>query len=278
MPELPEVESIRNTLRTLVAGKTIADVRVRWPRIIKRPDDAEAFRMRLIGETIQDIGRRGKFLLFILDRHVLVSHLRMEGKYRLESPTDPIDKHTHVIFSLTDGTELRYRDVRKFGTMHLFDKGEERVLPPLAGLGSEPFDERFDADYLKDVFSKTERNIKAVLLDQTTVVGLGNIYVDESLFRAGIHPLEKAKHLSDDDIRRLEKSIKDTLAEAVALGGSSVRSYLNGYGEMGMFQLRLYVYGRQGQPCKACGAMIEKTKAAGRGTHYCPKCQRRRSP
>lgn len=273
MPELPEVETVKRTLQHLVKGKTIADVNVYWAKIIKRPDDAEIFKAMLIGETIHDIDRRGKFLRFILDNYVLVSHLRMEGKYRLEEPKTPKDKHTHVVFVFTDGTELHYRDVRKFGTMHLFEKGAEWLEPPLLHLGPEPFDEQLNASYLQSVFHKTERTIKAVLLDQSVLVGLGNIYVDEALFRAGIRPSTKANQLNTKEVETLTNSIKETLSEAVEMGGSSVRTYLNSQGEMGMFQQNLYVYGRENEQCKRCGTMIEKTRIAGRGTHFCPVCQ-----
>lgn len=273
MPELPEVETVKRTLQHLVKGKTIAKVEIYWPKIIKRPDDVHIFQSMLKGEKILDIERRGKFLRFILDHYVLVSHLRMEGKYRLEEPASPKDKHTHVVFVFTDGTELHYRDVRKFGTMHLFEKGAEWNEPPLDHLGPEPFDAELSADYLQSIFQKTARSIKAVLLDQTVLVGLGNIYVDEALFRAGIHPNTKAARLTAHDIEILTKSIKETLLEAVEMGGSSVRTYLNSQGEMGMFQQKLYVYGRENEECKHCGTVIEKTRVAGRGTHYCPICQ-----
>ena len=273
MPELPEVETVKETLKHLILGKTIQDLSIHWPKIIKEPDDSEKFKTLLRGETFRDIKRRGKFIRFILDHYVLVSHLRMEGKYSLEAPEVAPDKHTHVIFHFTDGTQLFYKDVRKFGTMHLFLKGDEWKRPPLVGLGPEPLDEDFTEERLREAFAKTERIVKAVLLDQTVVVGLGNIYVDEALFRAGIHPTTKAKHLSEEAIKRLAKSIRETLAEAVEMGGSSVRTYLNGQGRMGMFQQKLFVYGRTGEPCKQCGTPIEKIKAAGRGTHFCPVCQ-----
>ncbi|HEU5139601.1 MAG TPA: DNA-formamidopyrimidine glycosylase [Bacillales bacterium] len=274
MPELPEVETVKRTLQQLVVGKTISDVTVLWPRIVKRPDDVEEFRMRLSGQAIHDIGRRGKFLKFILDDDVLVSHLRMEGRYTLSEHGDPSDKHTHVIFTFTDKTELRYRDVRKFGTMHVFSKGEEEHHLPLAQLGPEPLDRTFTAAFLAGKFSKTTRNVKAVLLDQTAVAGLGNIYVDESLFRARIHPERRADRIAKDETRRLHRAIRQTIREAVAQGGSTVRSYVNGQGEMGMFQQSLFVYARRGEACKKCGTELEKRIVAGRGTHFCPKCQK----
>ena len=275
MPELPEVETIRKTLTSLIVGKTIEDVKVFWPKIIRKPLETEQFRLELLGETFREVDRRGKFLIFKLDRVSLVSHLRMEGKYGLYSKEDPLEKHTHVIFSFTDGTELRYRDVRKFGTMHLFPKGEENREEPLAKLGVEPFSKDFTFDLLEQALAKTERNIKAVLLDQTIVTGLGNIYVDEALYRAKIHPERLANTLKKPEIKRLKKEIVDTLAEAVEKGGSTIRSYVNSQGEIGMFQLELMAYAQEGKPCRRCGTEIVKIRVAGRGTHICPKCQKK---
>ncbi|MCM3547482.1 formamidopyrimidine-DNA glycosylase [Niallia circulans] len=275
MPELPEVETVRRTLLQLVKNKTIADVDVGWPKMIKEPDDVERFVQLLKGQTIEDIGRRGKFLLFVLNDYVLVSHLRMEGRYGLYQPTDEKTKHTHVVFSFTDGSELRYADVRKFGTMHLFAKGAEHVAMPLAQLGVEPFSEQFTVELLEQAYAKTTRAIKTALLDQKTVVGLGNIYVDEALFRSGIHPERTASSLSKEEYQNLHKEIKRTLKEAIEAGGSSIKSYVNGQGEIGMFQQQLHVYGRKQQPCHHCDTAIEKIVVGGRGTHYCPNCQPR---
>ncbi|AST97019.1 DNA-formamidopyrimidine glycosylase [Shouchella clausii] len=275
MPELPEVETVRRTLLQLVKNKTIADVDVGWPKMIKEPDDVERFVQLLKGQTIEDIGRRGKFLLFVLNDYVLVSHLRMEGRYGLYQPTDEKTKHTHVVFSFTDGSELRYADVRKFGTMHLFAKGAEHVAMPLAQLGVEPFSEQFTVELLEQAYAKTTRAIKTALLDQKTVVGLGNIYVDEALFRSGIHPERTASSLSKEEYQNLHKEIKRTLKEAIEAGGSSIKSYVNGQGEIGMFQQQLHVYGRKQQPCHHCDTVIEKIVVGGRGTHYCPNCQPR---
>ncbi|MED1203222.1 DNA-formamidopyrimidine glycosylase [Heyndrickxia acidicola] len=274
MPELPEVETVRKTLKELVTGKEIDHISVYWPKIIKKPVEVEEFTDALKGQVIDDIGRRGKFLLFYTNDFTLVSHLRMEGKYGVFPEGEPLDKHTHVIFHFTDGMEMRYKDVRKFGTMHLFLRGEEFKSEPLDKLGPEPFSDEFTPDYLKNKFTKTERKIKAVLLDQTILTGLGNIYVDEALFRAGIHPERKAKSLSEEEIGLIAKEAAATLSEAVKQGGSTIRSYINSQGQIGMFQLQLFVYGRNGEACRKCGTVIEKRVSAGRGTHYCPKCQK----
>ncbi|MBM7701244.1 DNA-formamidopyrimidine glycosylase [Metabacillus iocasae] len=275
MPELPEVETVRRTLIELVKGKQIQHVKVYWPKMIKQPDDVHQFADALKGQTIQDVSRRGKFLKFILDDYVLVSHLRMEGKYGLYDKVEEYDKHTHVFFEFADGTELRYRDVRKFGTMHLFKKGEEELHAPLVSLGPEPFSNDFTPELLESKLRKTNRKIKPVLLDQNIVVGLGNIYVDEALFRAGIHPERIAATLTKEEIERVHKEVVATLQEAVEQGGSTVRSYVNTQGQIGMFQLRLFVYGKKGEACKRCGTLIEKSVVGGRGTHTCPSCQPR---
>lgn len=273
MPELPEVETVRRTLEQLVIGKEIKEVFVFWPKIIKKPEQVEQFQDALVGQTIRSIGRRGKFLIFTLDDYSIVSHLRMEGKYMLFKKEEPYDKHTHVIFSFTDGSELRYRDVRKFGTMHLFAKGQELTSVPLVNLGPEPLSADFTTEYLAQQLSKTSRKIKPVLLDQNIIVGIGNIYVDESLFRSGIHPERIASSLTRDEIEKLHHEIVATLTEAVEKGGSTIRSYINSQGKIGMFQLELYVYGRKGELCKKCGTPLQKLVVGGRGTHICPSCQ-----
>ncbi|WP_330948680.1 DNA-formamidopyrimidine glycosylase [Virgibacillus sp. MG-45] len=274
MPELPEVETIRKTLQRFVIGKTIASIQVHWPKIIKSPDDSEIFKQILCGQTIQAIRRKGKYLLFDLEDYTLVSHLRMEGKYSVDDTNDPIKKHTHVIFAFTNGQELRYNDVRKFGTMHVLNKGEEMKQKPLIQLGPDPFDAEFSFAYFYEKLKKTNRVIKAVLLDQTVVAGLGNIYVDETLFKAGVHPLRKANKLTKTEARAIQQQAIITLEEAVKQGGTTIRSYVNGQGEMGLFQQQLFVYGQENTPCKNCGKAIVKLKVGGRGTHVCMTCQK----
>lgn len=274
MPELPEVETVRRTLIELVAGKKITSVTVKLPRIIQRPAEPEAFAAALEGRTIQTVERRGKFLRIILDDLVLVSHLRMEGRYGVFPSDEPVELHTHVLFHFEDGTDLRYKDVRQFGTMHLFEPGTEFELKPLNKLGLEPLDnEAFTADALRGLLGKKSGLIKPLLLNQEYVVGLGNIYVDEALFLAGIHPERTADSLKKAEWALLHEAIISTLAKAVAAGGSSVKSYVNGQGEMGMFQHQLLVYGRKNEPCTKCGRLLDKTVVGGRGTHTCASCQ-----
>lgn len=272
MPELPEVENVRRSLETLIVGKTIASVDVRLPRIIRTPDDVVRFATELQGGTISEVRRRGKHLLFEIPPYLLVSHLRMEGQYRLAMTGDEMATHTHIIFQFTDGTELRYRDVRQFGTMDL-------VVPPvnlppgLQSLGPEPFDETLDKRTFHQVLKRRNAPIKAVLLDQTTIAGLGNIYVDEALFAAHIHPERPANRLTPKQAGELLRTIRDVLERAIEAGGSSIKTYVNGYGRHGGFQMELNVYGRAGEPCRHCGTPIEKSRVAGRGTHVCRKCQ-----
>ncbi len=273
MPELPEVETVRRTLEPLITGTTIEAIEIRYAGIVKEPTDTEAFKHLLIGQAFQSIDRLGKFLLFRLDDYTLVSHLRMEGKYGIFDPDDATDTHTHVIFSLSNGKQLRYKDVRKFGTMHVKLKGNELNTAPLNKLGFEPFDERFTPEYLAESLHKTTRKIKTVLLDQTIVTGLGNIYVDEALFWSEIHPERIANTLTYEECVRLHEMIRKVLDDAIQVGGSSIRSYLNSLGEIGMFQLQIAVYGKEGEACKVCGTPIEKIKVGGRGTHFCPACQ-----
>ncbi len=274
MPELPEVETVKRTLEELIVGKRITNVLVKWPKIIKKPDDVEAFKMKVIGQTFKGVRRRGKFLKLILEDDVIVSHLRMEGKYKLTSIEEEFDHHTHVFFTFDDGTELRYHDVRKFGTMHLFPIGIEENELPLAQLGYEPFSDQFTPEVLQQGFKKTSRKVKTVLLDQTIVVGLGNIYVDEALFKAGIHPERVASTLKENEIEQLHAEIVNTLKEAVNKGGSTIRSYVNSQGKVGTYQDSLFVYGRAGQECKRCNGELSKIVVGGRGTTFCPACQR----
>lgn len=274
MPELPEVETVRRGLEALVLGKTIERVTVTLGRIIRKPDDVEEFKLLLQGLQIEEVKRRGKYLLFGVGPYTLVSHLRMEGRYGLYSAEEPVEKHTHVIFHFIDGTELRYKDVRQFGTMDILPRDDVSGLPGLAELGPEPLDAEFTVEALQRQLQKRRSGkIKAVLLDQTFVAGLGNIYVDEVLFVSGIHPEESVTRLRPDQVERLQRAIVEVLTHSVNLGGSSIKSYVNGHGQEGQMQHQLRVYGHEQEPCPNCGTAILKTRLAGRGTHFCPTCQ-----
>lgn len=266
-------------LNQLVKGKTIRDVLIDWPRIVgaESPIECEEFVAQLKGQTILEIGRRGKYLIFYLSDLFLISHLRMEGKYcyfsseKLTNYTR--NKHTHVRFILTDGSQLDYEDVRKFGRMEIVAKNQLQEFFEQKQLGPEPIVEEFHLQEFAKKLSKIKRPIKTVLLEQKVVAGLGNIYVDEVLFRARIHPSTFANQLSESEINILHLAIMKVIEEAVAAGGSSIRTYRNSLGEAGKFQQNLKVYGRAGQPCELCGVTIKKIKLGQRGTHFCPNCQ-----
>ncbi|RVU70568.1 MULTISPECIES: bifunctional DNA-formamidopyrimidine glycosylase/DNA-(apurinic or apyrimidinic site) lyase [Lactobacillus] len=272
MPELPEVETVRRTLIPLIEGKTIAKVVLWYPKIVAT--DHQEFVNELPGKKVLDIDRYAKYLLIRLsDDLTIVSHLRMEGKYHLTTPDAPKDKHDHVEFIFTDGTALRYNDVRKFGRMQLILTGTERETTGIGKLGYEPNSPEFTAAYLVQGLSRKQKNIKNTLLDQTVVAGLGNIYVDEVLWRTKIHPLSVAKKIPAAKVRELHDNINQIIAEAIRLRGTTVHTYLDANGEVGGFQNKLQVYGHVGEPCPVCGTKFEKIKVNGRGTTFCPHCQ-----
>lgn len=272
MPEMPEVETVRRGLEEIVIGKTVSSVTVTWPRIIQAEGGVEAFESRMPGQQLEKVGRVGKFLLFYWTDVTWVAHLRMEGKY-LYDPTDcPVDQYTHVICHLTDGHDLRYRDVRKFGRIHMVEKADTEAEIAKLKLGPEPKD--LTVDYLQKRFDKTTRPIKAVLLDQGVIAGIGNIYADEILFAAKIHPEQSARSLYDEEIQAIITESRRIMASAIEVGGTTIRTYTNTFGENGRFADYLKVYGKKGQPCPRCGTEIEKISVAKRGTHFCPHCQR----
>ena len=272
MPELPEVETVRRGLVSLVIGKTIRKVDVLWPKIIEAPE-VDEFRNDLVGETIENISRRGKYLIFHFTHYDMVSHLRMEGKYEFFSEATPLDKHSHVRFIFTDGSELIYNDVRKFGRMSLMRKDTGLLYKGIQQLGPEPTEENFDLVEFEKRLKKAHTMIKPLLLNQKIVAGLGNIYVDEVLWLSKIHPEQPANTLTSAEIEVLHQAIIAVITKAKESGGTTIRTYLNALGEAGHFQQELNVYGQTGIPCPRCGTPIAKTKVAQRGTHYCPHCQ-----
>lgn len=273
MPEMPEVETVRRTLLPLIKGKTIKKVTLWYPKIVAT--DHQTFVKELRGKKILDIDRYAKYLLIRLeDNLTIVSHLRMEGKYHLVSSVEvPKDKHDHVQFEFTDGTALRYNDVRKFGRMQLIITGSERQTTGISKLGFEPNSKEFTDEYFVNKLKRKHKNIKNTLLDQTIVAGLGNIYVDEVLWRTGIHPLSIANKLPADKVKQLRKNIDEIIKEAIALQGTTVHSFLNANGQVGGFQSKLQVYGHVGEKCPKCATVFEKIKVNGRGTTFCPHCQ-----
>lgn len=270
MPELPEVETVKRGLEQLVVGKTFANIEVKVPKMVTT--GSQALQAVLPGQTIQNIDRRGKFLIFQCTQGAILSHLRMEGKYFIQP--DNVDQHVHVIFHFTDGTSLYYRDVRKFGRFAYYPGKEVWQSSSVLKLGMEPFADSLDEARFYRELLRYRSAIKTVLLNQKVVAGLGNIYVDEVLFRAHIHPLTRANQLSKAEVHRLRCAIIDVIHQAIEAKGTTIRTYENAFGENGTYQQHLQVYGRENQSCVRCGHPIQKIKVNGRGTHFCPHCQR----
>ena len=271
MPELPEVETVKNSLKLRLIGKKIYKVVVRYPNIIAYPS-VDDFIKGVGGKEIRDIKRRGKFLMFDLGDSYLLSHLRMEGKYFFKKHDEEINKHEHVIFDLGD-MELRYMDTRKFGRMYLIKKDMVNDMKPISELGLEPWDDRLMVSYLKDKYKNKKLPIKSVILDQSIIVGIGNIYADEILFMGRINPLKVASKLDDKELEDIIKYTRSVLNHAIELGGTTIRSYTSVDGVHGRFQNELAIHGKDKGVCPICGEVIEKIKVGGRGTYYCPKCQ-----
>ena len=272
MPEMPEVETVRRTLLPLIKGKTIKEVTVWYPKIIT--GDAKEFARQLTGKKIENIDRYAKYLLIRLsDNLTIVSHLRMEGKYRLVKINTKKDKHDHVQIVFKDNSALRYNDVRKFGRMQLIKTGTEREKTGIGKLGAEPNSAAFTVSYLQNGLARKKKNIKNTLLDQSIVAGLGNIYVDEVLWETKIHPLSQANTIPAEKIVQLHDNINSLIELAIAERGTTIHTYLDANGKTGGFQKMLQVYGHKGEPCVRCGTPLEKIKVNGRGTTFCPKCQ-----
>lgn len=271
MPEMPEVETVRRTLTPLAVGKTIKRVDVWYDKVIV--GDVKSFQQQLKGKTIEKIDRYGKYLLFRLGDLTIVSHLRMEGKYRLITADAPREKHEHLQFIFTDGSALRYDDVRKFGRLQLVETGTEGIVTGIKHLGPEALSPEFTEDYFAKALKNKTKKIKNLLLDQTVVAGLGNIYVDEVLWQAKINPVAESKDLTKQQVQDLYEAINSTIKEAIKLGGTTIHSFLNAEGQAGGYQDRLEVYGRAGEDCLRCGGKLVKIKVNGRGTTYCPNCQ-----
>ncbi len=274
MPELPEVETIVRGLRDVLCGKTISEVVIREPMVIGYPEDSKKFREKLLERKITAMGRRGKYIILDLDSSLqLIIHLRMTGKLLLKMREEEIESHTHVILRFKEGIDLRFNNVRKFGRMYLIERESPEKAGGFARLGPEPLSSEFSPEIFQDILKGSSRAIKALLLDQNKIAGLGNIYADEALFRAGIHPARPADDLSREEITRLYDSIDQVLKAGIKFSGTSFSDYVNALGESGSFQEKLMVYGKDGEKCPRCSCQISKDKIASRSTHYCPDCQ-----
>lgn len=277
MPELPEVETIRRSLLPILVGRKIKQVEI-FNDVVIESGNPEAF-VALAGAEVADINRRGKYLLFDIVQGgqllVIVAHMRMTGKLLFDSAVRPVAKHEHVRFLFDDGSQLAFEDMRRFGRLWLV-KPEE--IPNVSGLNTlalEPLDDGFTVEYLMEKLQRKQRsNAKGTLLDQHIVAGLGNIYVDEVLFAAGVHPERKVSTLTHDEICDLVAAMKRILSTAIENRGTTFRDYVDGNNEKGDMQNFLQVFQREGEPCPRCGAIIKRIKVVGRSSFFCPECQK----
>ena len=277
MPELPEVETVRRRLLTCLPGLVVRDVLVHDARVCDLAEDD--LRATMVGRRITTLRRRGKYLLIDLgaapgapgDR-LLIVHLRMTGQLLFKP--EPGARPARFMISLEPATELHFADVRRFGRLWSLDPAEEDAF--FTGMGPEPFSASFDAGYLHSAMAGRRAPLKAFLLDQRRIAGVGNIYADEALFRARLHPLRAAGSVGPREARRLHAALLETLQAGIDHEGSSIESFIDPAGERGSVQEILNVYQRTAEPCRVCGTPVERLVVGGRGTHYCPHCQPRR--
>lgn len=275
MPELPEVETVRRQLEKEVVGRTIKGAVVRYGgRLNVKP---AAFVAAVKGTKIVSAGRRAKLLMIGLSNgNTLVTHLKMTGHYLLVPSGTTPGKHVHLVFSLSGGQDLHFEDVRKFGYVRLYRTDEvQRLIDEKEGYGPEPLDPSFTAEkFSMCVRGRAKKRIKPLLMEQTCIAGIGNIYADESLWRARVRPQRRVQTLSSEELRRLHAGIRSSLTESLKRQGTSADNFVDLYGSRGKNVPNLAVYGRGGKACKRCGGTIKKITFAGRGTHFCPKCQK----
>ncbi len=273
MPEKPEVITVAKTLERHILGKTIEEVKVYWDNIIEYPK-VDEFKSKLKNQSVIKISTRGKWIVIELTNDYLLIHLRMEGKFFYRLPSDEKGKHEHVFITFQDNVQLRFHDTRKFGKFRLMSKDVWDKMPPISLLGYEYNDIKLTKEYLYQALQKRKLPIKTVLLDQEIIAGIGNIYDDEILFLSHLSPLMKASDVSLKNCQDIIDNTKKVLDDAVALGGTTIRSYTSEEGVHGRFQQMLLVHGRENEACPVCGSKIIKIKVGGRGTYYCKKCQK----
>lgn len=269
MPELPEVETSVRALREPLIGETFTEARIYWPRHIDRPDP-QSFQERIAGLSVQDISRRGKYMVFSLTgSETLIIHLRMTGHVSVVCGEEPLRDHTHTVLGLASGKELRFDDTRKFGRVYLVRDPQE----VLGKLGPEPLEPGFTPEVLARQLERRSMRLKSLLLDQTFVAGVGNIYADEALYYAGLHPERAADTLESEEIERFHAAIQKVLRMGIAREGASIDRYRKPDGTRGDMQNAVAVFRRTDEPCYACGAPIQRIVLGGRSTHFCPVCQ-----
>lgn len=272
MPEIAEVRVVANTLKKQILGKRITGIKILYPNIIN--GDSNTFRTNLLNCEFFDIRTTGKWLIFDLGKYSFLSHLRMEGKYFYVKRSTPISKHTHVIFQLDNGMDLRYDDVRKFGKMELVKTTEINDNPSIKKLGIEPDNANLTVQYLTSKFKDVKKPIKTVLLDQTIINGLGNIYANEVLYAAKISPFRLALSLSSDEIQSIIYHSNRIITKSCEVGGCTIRSYTSSLGVVGHYQDYLLVHGKGNFLCKNCRAAIKQDTIGGRTAYYCETCQK----
>lgn len=270
MPELPEVETIARGLLDPLVGRTIVGVRIGWENLVARPT-VEEFKRGIVGQKVLAVKRRGKYLICALSGgESLIFHLRMTGRLLIKNSSDELDKHDHLIFELDDGRELRFNEMRKLGRVYLVDDEDEIV----GGLGPEPLDDDFALADFAALLSGRRGMIKPLLLNQRFVAGIGNIYADEALFTARIHPERRADTLTAEDIECLYSAIHQVLQQGIENRGTTLTAYRDAEGREGSNQEYLRVFRRTCQPCPRCRMPIERTVVGGRGTYFCRRCQK----
>ena len=272
MPEIAEVETVRNVLKSQILNKQITKIDVYYPKMIE--NNIEEFQKSLINSKFVDIKRRGKYLLFETSKYYLISHLRMEGKYFFSTAAEPKSKHEHIRFTFDDDTSLRYEDVRKFGRMHLVSKNKLETDVGVSKQGVEANSKDLTGEYIYTKIKAKSLPMKTILLDQTIISGLGNIYADEVLYYAKISPLKKGKDINIDECQRIAEGSIKIINNAIKYGGTTIRSYTSSLGVTGHYQDYLKVHTKANQKCQICGNMIKKIKIGGRSTYYCEKCQK----
>ncbi|MCF8011147.1 MAG: bifunctional DNA-formamidopyrimidine glycosylase/DNA-(apurinic or apyrimidinic site) lyase [Clostridiales bacterium] len=273
MPELPEVETIKNTLEKKLTGHYITGTEIYLPKVIG-PSTPEEFKKKVKQEKIKSLSRRGKYLLIhITGNKTLVIQLRMTGKLIYMCPQEPV-KHTHVVFYLDNNKELHFIDMRQFGKIILTSTNELNNLPGLKKLGVEPLGSSFTRSILYQKLRRCRVKLKSLLLDQTFIAGIGNIYADEALHRALLNPQRTSNTLNTREITRLYHAIREVLHEGIVHRGTSFSDYVDGTGNTGNFQEHLRVYSKEGHPCPNCGTKIKRIKISGRSSYFCPYCQR----
>jgi len=274
LPELPEVEIIRRGLEPALISQKIISTRF-FIKKLRWDVNTSDFDVYVDGEYITRLSRRGKYIIIHLDNDAaIVIHLGMSGRLGVFKKTALVEKHTHAIFHLSNGIELRFRDPRRFGSIEVAPPHTISSYPRFSHLGVEPLSNDFNPQYLKKKAKKSTRAIKLLLMDAKIVVGIGNIYANESLFYSRIDPRRPARSLSANEIKALVKSLKTVLNTAIEKGGTTLNDFRNAYGEPGFFQLELAVYARADQPCPKCESLIHKIVLGGRSTFYCPNCQK----